>query len=185
MTISWHDTDHPESQTGSLKLSFDCDGIREIYLVFQDCDTYPGWEFLKPGFRHVYALERQALGWVCYDASLRDLCCMVLPASWDNDVAGTLVRQNPETTVVQLFCKPSPNKGRLRGGILSCVGVCQYILGVYWPLTLTPHQLFSKILKSDNHIGKGKVWVAEAQDGEQMKQQMHQERKPEDFNRHK
>ena len=137
---------------------YDDAAVKEQYIVFKDSAAYFGSRLSKAGFRHVFVIERQALGWICYDASVRDLHCITLPASWDNDVIGVFVEQNPGATVVQIFAGAPPSAFILRFGILSCVSVAQYILGVYWPLTISPHQLYLRLIEGVDHIDVGRIW---------------------------
>lgn len=150
----------------------DSTATREIYLVFDDSDSYIGYRFIKEGFRHVFAIERQATGWICYDPSMHDLYCMAMPADYDVDIISQLSLDHPEFNIIQLFVKPINKKARPRFGLLSCVAVIQYVLGVTWPLVLTPYQLYSKLVNGNlADIEVGKIWAEDEQETKRRMQQ--------------
>jgi len=82
-----------------MALLFDTHAHREIYLVFMNTN-FKGDGWLKEGFKHVYAIERQALGWLCSDPSKSDLHTYILPAHYESDVIQEFIRQNPTFTVL-------------------------------------------------------------------------------------
>ena len=146
--------------------------LREIYLIFLDDVQYPFSRFIKKGFKHVYALERQALGWVCLDPSRSDLTAIVLPATYHTNIIPEFQRQNPTATVLPIKMKPHNKSKYPRPMVLGCTSAIQYMLGVYWPCVLTPYQLYNKIIKSPpEHIEVFNPCLAEkAQSAEQWKQ---------------
>lgn len=127
---------------------YDWEAEREIYLVFKT-ENYFGSNFLEDGFCHVFAIERQALGWVCIDPSRSDCLSTILPAGYVDDVISPLKAQNPQFKVLKLLYKPSYNRynNYPRLNLMSCVSMMQYMLGVYWPWIVTPYQLYCKLLK--------------------------------------
>jgi hypothetical protein len=128
-----------------LLLDFDIN--RDIYLVFMNT-THALDSVLKDGFRHVYAIERQALGWICTDPSTSDLHTYILPASYSADVMGEFTRRHPYFTILHLHVKPHNKKLFPSIGVISCVSAMQYMLGIYWPFVLTPYQLYNKMVQS-------------------------------------
>jgi hypothetical protein len=137
---------------------YDAEAERELYLIFQDDGNYPINGIFKKGFKHVFALERQALGWMCIDPSRMDLQCHILPAGFNDDVITTFAAQNPTSTIMQLFIKPVTNQTLTYPGVgfVSCVSIMQYTLGVYWPLIVTPYQLYCRLSsRRINHIRVG------------------------------
>lgn len=131
---------------------FDFDAYREIYVVFMNTPFKGDW-LLKDGFKHVYAIERSALGWTCTDPSKSDIHTYILPARYDSDVMTEFVRQNPGFTIIQLKVKPHNNSIYPQLGVISCVSMMQYMLGVYWPFVFTPYQLYNKLRsKPPKHI---------------------------------
>ncbi len=124
------------------------DGVyRDMYLVFME-SRYFGDMFLKAGFKHVYAIERQAIGWQCTDPSKSDLHTYILPAAYESDVMGVFKKNNPTFKILHIHVKPHERSIYPRFGVLSCVNIIQYMIGVYWPFILTPHQLYNKIKNS-------------------------------------
>lgn len=133
-------------------MSSDYRATRDIYLVFMN--TSHGFDFiLKDGFHHVYCIERQALGWVCTDPSKSDLYNYILPAQYEADVMTEFVKRNPTFTILHLIIKPHDKSIYAMPCMMSCVGVMQYLIGVYWPFVFTPYQLYNKIKnKPPKHI---------------------------------
>lgn len=130
----------------------DSSAYRDIYLIFMNAD-YKMSNILKDGFKHVYAIERQSLGWICIDPSTSDLYCNILPATYAADVIKEFKLQNPECTILNIHIKPHQKKIYPFFGLLSCVSVMQYLLGVNWPFVLTPYQLYTKLIKNTcDHI---------------------------------
>lgn len=159
---------------------YDLDATRELFLVFQENCNYRGSWMFKHGFKHVFALERQALGWICIDPSRDDFHSYILPAGFSDDIIATFASQNPNCTVMQLFVQPVKNKTLTYPsfGLISCVTIMQYSLGVAWPLIVTPYQLYCRLAsKRIHHIKVGKVWAAKAQSEQQTKQPRHQEQR--------
>lgn len=131
---------------------FDSSAFREIYLVFMNT-RFIGDRWLKDGFKHVYSIERQALGWLCTDPSKSDLHTYILPARFESEVIDEFKKQNPSFTVLELHVKPHAYAAFPRPGIVSCVSAMQYVLGVYYPFVFTPYQLYNRIKRNPpNHI---------------------------------
>jgi hypothetical protein len=142
-------------------LLYDCNATRDIYLVFQDDVNYLLSRFFKEGFKHCFAIERQALGWVCIDASRYNCMATILPAAYNDMVIEHYVQQNPAATVVHLSIKMDDLRRTTypRLGSISCVGMMQYIIGTYWPLTLTPYKLYNKLVNNlHDKIKVVKIW---------------------------
>jgi hypothetical protein len=135
-----------------LRLLYDFEAYREIHLVFMNTEFAGDW-ILKDGFRHVYAIERSALGWTCTDPSKSDMHTYILPASFESDVMAEFTRQHPGFTTLHLKVEPHTDSIYPQLGVISCVSMMQYILGVYWPFVFTPYQLFNKLMsKPPKHI---------------------------------
>ena len=126
---------------------FDSSAYREIYLVFMDA-SFIGDRWLKDGFKHVYAIERSALGWTCTDPSKSDIHTMILPAHFETDVMSTFIYNNPKCHVMRLHVKPHQHAIYPALGVISCVSVMKYMLGIKGGLILTPYQLYAKLMKS-------------------------------------
>lgn len=132
---------------------FDYSNHREIYLIFHDDTHYFGSSLVKKGFKHVFAIERQALGWLCFDPSRSTINALILPASWQTDIMPEFKKNNSGATVLGLVVSDFDKSNYPRAGIISCVSAVQYYLGVFWPHILTPYKLYNKIVKSTpNHI---------------------------------
>lgn len=126
-------------------MSSDFKPEREIYLIFMDTNSYLGYNMFKEGFRHVFAIERQPLGWICHDPNTTDWQSFIVSTKWSDDVIGAYVDLYPDIEVLSLFIEPSGKLRWWRPFLSPCVGSLQYLIGVYWPLTLTPYQLYCKL----------------------------------------
>ena len=125
---------------------------KEIYLVFCHMDDHPLVNFLKPGFSHVHALLRSDVAWVLLNPSFSSLDMVVLGHN-DERFLHVYHRMNPEHIIMKLELGDCPDLFWGRACNMSCVSVIQYLLGVFWPLTLTPWQLYSKLVsKTPGHI---------------------------------
>lgn len=130
----------------------DFEAYREYHLVFMDTQYPLDWMF-KDGFKHVYCIERQALGWTCIDPSQSDLYTTILPANYGTDVMTTFKQKNPTFKILKLHVKPHTLMVYPRAGIISCVSVMQQMLGVYWPFVFSPFQLYNRIVtRTPTHI---------------------------------
>lgn len=154
---------------------------REIYLVFLDEVNYFCSRFFKKGFKHVFALERQALGWVCHDPSRYDLACNILPAHYEHNVVDKFKQDNPQVTILSLAVYKQTEALYPRLGLLSCVSMIKYLLG-FPCCAFTPYQLYSTLLtKPPHYLRVRKVWQAESEQDEwQRKLQQHPGKKPKD-----
>ena len=127
---------------------------REMFLVFfGDADYFP-YRLIKNGFGHVFAIERQSLGWICVDPSRRDLLTIILPACYDSDVAKVLRRDNPTFKILHLRVPMNVKPNYPNLGLMGCVGVMQYFLGIYRPWIITPYQLYRYIIKQKYCLGE-------------------------------
>ena len=149
----------------------DFDAEREIYAVFQAESEYLCSSWFKDGFKHVFCIERQALGWLCFDPSRSDMIATILPANFTLDIMTRFRINNPTATIIQLAVKPGNKRSYPRPGIISCVSAVQYFLGVYWPTVLTPYQLYNRLSTVDQeHIRMEKTWVTDVQQKQQREQ---------------
>lgn len=133
-----------------MSVLYDAEAYREVYLVFQGKQTYLCSYFFREGFKHVFAIERQALGWICLDPSRQDFCSYILPASFEDEVIVSFKDLNPGSTIVRVEVYPAKNGADRypKLHIMSCVAVMQYALGVYWPWIISPYQLYYKLLNT-------------------------------------
>lgn len=110
------------------------------------------WLF-KEGFQHVYALERQKIGWLCLDPSCSNIFNVILPALPEAEVVDSLIKFNPDVTVLGLKVRPNDINIYPKPGIISCVSVIKYLLGFHSWFTLTPYQLYIRLKKNNiRHI---------------------------------
>jgi len=136
-------------------------GSREIYLVWHEDVEYRFSKYMKPNFKHVFAIERHQFGWVCLDPNRSNLDITILPALAGVDIMPQFVISNPGATILKVTANTTTASNYPRPGIVSCVSSVQYYLGVYWPWIFTPHSLYTKLknkppkhIKVDDYVGK-------------------------------
>lgn len=122
----------------------------KYYLVFCDHGVPPGGLLqnmirlflnrLKTGFSHVRILQKTPLGaWLIIDS-----CNNGLDISIDaNPYLLTRYRSNPAFTVVEV--SPEQSGVKLRG-LITCVSVAKYLLGISRPGIITPYQLYKYVI---------------------------------------
>ncbi len=163
----------------TMTVLYDAEAERDIYLIFQDDQSYLCSALFKRGFKHCFALERQALGWICVDPSRKNFIATILPAGFHDNIIEPFLSQNPTSTVLRLTVAHNEKDVNTypRLGLISCVSVMQYLLGVYWPLIITPHQLYCRLLNTHaNGIRLRQQWQAVKEQGEPLMRQ----RKPQE-----
>lgn len=113
----------------------------ELWILFSGRADLPWLRVLKPGFRHCLAAQRDTSGWLLIDPL------------WGRLVVRRLTTEASETlpdrwrgagfAVLGPF-RPLPPRPGLRPILapLTCVSVCQRLLGLSLPLVVTPWQLW-------------------------------------------
>ncbi len=126
---------------------------KKYHLVFTDSNTYPLAKFLKPGFRHVQALHFSPHNLILFEPTVGSLKLYSLPIGTEETYLKFYREQNPHHTILHVNVSPNKDMPVWRLGPISCVSLIQYLLGVYWPLTVTPYALYSKLLtQTPEHI---------------------------------
>jgi len=126
---------------------------KEYYLVFSSYEDHPFFRWLEPGFCHVHLIFSDNGNWILLDPSLSSLNLRSLPKAYNLDLMRTYRKLNPDHTIIHLKINDTPALNVLRCGSISCVSTIQYLLGIYWPLTVTPYGLYSKLLAhTPSHI---------------------------------
>lgn len=95
------------------------------------------------------------------DPNRYELRFVPLPVTYRTYMMTEYLEQNPTASVIQLEICNHQQSFYPTMGLMSCVGVVKYCLGVRWPLVLTPWQLWTKLLKSNApHIKVINSWLA-------------------------
>lgn len=144
---SWLAHAPPNRLGSSYELLSTSNGL-EITLVFQDSRSYWGWQYLTPQFRHVYALIRHPSLWVLFEPSVDGVRALPLDCPGEIDMTIALKAKNPEIVLLRmLVSNERPGMPSFKFIFLSCVSSIQYLLGIYWPLTVTPWGLYSRLVR--------------------------------------
>jgi hypothetical protein len=125
-----------------------------LWLIFFIDQGKRGWWdwFTRPGFRHVTMLTHYNGNWTMVECSSRRFRIRyMLP-----DEIETLMRSAGDVLVVSPGIRNEVHLPRM----FTCVGLVKHLLGVGWPLVLTPFQLYRKLLES----GHGQHFLSEQAD---------------------
>lgn len=123
------------------------------YIVFSDSHSYFLGRFFKPGFRHVHAIHHHGGHWYLIDPSLKCLHHLPLTKEKGIDFISAYAEMFPDKTILKVYARENPDMPVWRIGAISCVSTIQYLLGIYWPLTVTPWQLYCKLKdKTPAHV---------------------------------
>ena len=72
----------------------------------------------------------------------------ILPCPGSIDMIQTLTLQNPSIKIIRLAMIDLPKRPKLiRFDVYSCVTTVKNLLGIHWFFTITPHALYSKLIK--------------------------------------
>src|SRR5271170_6647752 len=116
------------------------------WLVFGESETYYLARWFRRGFGHVHAIACIEGYWTLFDPAIHSLVVNVLGESEGVDFIKHYAEQNPTHTFLKVQVFDNPDMPVWRVGPISCVSVIQYLLGVYWPLTVTPYQLYFRLI---------------------------------------
>lgn len=124
-----------------------------LVLVFSSSSTYYLSRFFKPGFQHVHAFARMGKDWFLIDPGICRFRCVPILCEEDIDMHTAATAHDPSCRAITLEVSDPKDLQVYRFGPISCVSTIQYLIGVYWPLTLTPYQLYCRLLSSPpSHI---------------------------------
>lgn len=104
--------------------------------------------FLRPGFRHCFAVAQQDKNWIVIDPLSPYLELDVLPLAATFDLPAWLAGQNltvVRTTIRRNRTRPAP------ANIFSCVEVVKRFLGIHARAVFTPWQLYTYLTKEASH----------------------------------
>ncbi len=125
-----------------------------VVVVFSDQASLKTLRFLKPGFRHCYALIETVGGWILYDplshyTHISFYEALTLPEliEWHMAHGATVVCCRIRTDVpCVVTVRP-----------FTCVEAVKRILGLQAPWALTPWRLFLKLTESPKQTNKNKI----------------------------
>lgn len=114
---------------------------RRVLVIFSDQTSLKKLRFLKPGFRHCYALIETSCGWVLYDplshyTHISFYGALTMPELLEWHMAKGL-------TVVCCRIRSAPRVAAVRP--FTCVEAVKRILGLQAPWVFTPWRLFMKL----------------------------------------
>lgn len=112
-----------------------------VFLVFGGHADQPWLRLLKPGFRHCFAVLRDAQGWTVLDPLSGRLLVQRLDVAPDFDLPGFYLRAGLR---LRGPFRPGPPASRRLPPIspYSCVSLCRALLGQGAPFALTPFGLY-------------------------------------------
>lgn len=123
------------------------------YLAFGNSSSYWFSRIFKDGFRHVHAIYLHDTDWYLVDPSLTCLHFLPLSKGRKMDFIRAYSEMYPELTFLKVGIKENKDMPVWRVGPISCVSTIQYMLGIYWPLTVSPWQLYCNLKsKTPAHV---------------------------------
>lgn len=131
----------------SLRLAGAPPPLPRIHVVFTG-RTELGWlRWLRPGFRHCFALIEDGVDWLLFEplAGHVEIVRPGIPAAID--LAGWYRQQG--LTVVP--ARPVRRQRVAPPALFTCVEAIKRLLGIHAPLVLTPHQLFRHLSRLSRH----------------------------------
>ncbi|MBU8544037.1 MULTISPECIES: hypothetical protein [Roseomonadaceae] len=117
---------------------------QQVWIAFGGVADQPWMRLLRPGFRHCFAALSDEAGWTVIEPLTGRLMVARLPVDAGFDLPGFYRRAGlrvlgpflPEAPMPHAWPLPRP---------LSCVGLCQALLGPKAPPAWTPFQLFQAL----------------------------------------
>lgn len=121
------------------------DGVTTVsyFVVFEQGNIDSFWSrWLKPGFRHVYAVRDAGDKWVVLQPRLAFLDVFIM-CKHEYPHIRTITGDKPKIIEVSHAIK----EAKLMGfGLLSCVEVVKSALGIKHRSTITPYQLYKGLM---------------------------------------
>lgn len=120
------------------------DGSQTVWVVFSGQTDLSFLKWLKPGFRHCYALIKQGGRWVCVDpmAHHTDVQVYELPEEFD------LPQWLRERGMLVIKAPVRRGQGKIAPLMpFTCVEAVKRLLGIHNWLIWTPWQLFEHLEK--------------------------------------
>lgn len=114
-------------------------GLRSAWVVFTSKTDLPWLRFLKPGFRHCYALLNDGKVWISIDPMSNYTDISVhhhLPDDFD------LPRWLERRGAIVVPASTSRKQTEAPWGIISCVESVKRIFGIHKRGIITPYQLY-------------------------------------------
>jgi hypothetical protein len=126
-----------------------------IWVAFSGRADLPWLTLLRPGFRHCFCAVADDTGWTLVDPLARRLVvqrlgverAFDLPAFWRRAGFRVLGPFTPAPAAASLLPPLAP---------FTCVTACLRLLGLRWPLVLTPFGLYRRLARHDAAVRIGK-----------------------------
>ncbi|WP_439579042.1 hypothetical protein [Elioraea sp.] len=126
-----------------------------VWVAFSGRADLPWLRLLRPGFRHCFAAVEDNTGWTVIDPLSRRLVVQRLAVDVGFDLPTFWRRAG--FRVLGPFVPLAPSAGVLPPlAPFNCVTACLRLLGLNWPLVLTPFGLYRRLSRhhATAEIGK-------------------------------
>lgn len=120
---------------------------QRAWVVFTDEGRIWWLKWLRPGFRHCFAILNDGAHWVAAEPLAHCLECSVLPSPPDFNLPAWLAAQGHRVVETPLNRK-LPTHAPL--AFLNCVEVVKRIIGLRAPWVMTPYQLYRHLTHIQN-----------------------------------
>jgi hypothetical protein len=120
------------------------DGTQQAWIMFGGRAELPWLRLLRPGFRHCFAAIAEDDGWLVLDPLSGRLVATRLDLPPGFDLPGFYRRAG--FRALGPFVPAGPRRRRLPAlRPMTCVGLCQAVLGADAPPALTPYGLYRSL----------------------------------------
>lgn len=124
-----------------------------IWIAFSGRADLPWLRLLRPGFRHCFAAVADDRGWTLVDPLWGRLVVQRLAVGPEFDLPAFWRRAG--FRVLGPFTPAAPRSGVIPPfGPFNCVTACLRLLGLRWPLALTPFGLYRRLVR---HYAAGDI----------------------------
>lgn len=130
---------------------------RELYFVFCDTQKHVFSFMCRPGYQHVYLLERLEHVWLMYNPTRMGLSVTLPPCEANHDLISKMIELDSSIDVVGVVLVGEQSLERCLRPI-NCVTLCCNIAGIKVPWwCVTPWQL-RKVLLQSSHPNIFQAW---------------------------
>ena len=120
---------------------------RAFYVSFSSAPKHIWSPLLRKHFQHVFVSERLEYIWMVYDPSREGLNVMLPNCDAEHPLAEVMMGLDPSMVVLEVNTYGNDKPYLLRPRIMSCVTICEYLMGLNFVFCFTPYQLYKRLLK--------------------------------------
>jgi hypothetical protein len=119
--------------------------MNEVWIVFSGKADVKILRFLKPGYRHCFALIRDSDRWLMLDSMLHKMDVMTTHSDASFDLPTWMRKQGYRVIKAPAF---NPARRMLIASPFTCVEAMKRLIGLQDWRVITPWQLYKKLISS-------------------------------------